>query len=272
MGMVATTDQYFHPGTGRYYFNETLKVFEWNERHIEQFKKDMMHLMNEEFNNHYKGIRVYKKSDEGDEMFKFNFEFQMYFLKDYSKLYLYYKIPDEVTCETDQYCNFYQIFNNRFYQLAKQDYGWELRVVTKDFFIENPKKRNRYVEVYHNKMPIYTTGLWFNRVYWERYEFIQDKVVFYNMIEKALVGKTEHQREQIMNDYFQGLVDINKNHHFTGGVTEAKAAYSEYKTLMSEMFDVTLPNTAINKCEYWYYELDMMGTREDREEMNERIL
>lgn len=271
--MINMTDQYFNPGTGETLYKQTPKVFEWNKAHILQFKKDLLRAMKDELFEHYRGIQVYEKSGDGNDAFKILFPFQMYYLKDYTKLYLYYRIPDQVTTETDQYCNLYQIFSNRFYQIAKQDYGWDLRVVSKDCYTESEKKKNRYVEVFHNKVPIYTTGLWFNRTYYDKYEFIQDKTVFRILTQDTLLNKTEMQRKEIMDEYVAATVEINKNFHLTGAQTAAKNAYSAYKSLMNEIFGVTLPDAAINKCETWEYEVEMLGeSAEERKAMNDGII
>jgi hypothetical protein len=271
--MIELTDQYYNPGTGEVQYKTTPKVFEWNKAHIEQFKKDILRAMKDELCEHYKGIQIYEKSEEGIDAFKSLFPFQMYYLKDYTKLYMYYRIPDEVTTEVDRYCNLYQIFNNRFYQIAKQDYGWELRVVSKDSYAESVKKKNRYVEVFQNKVPIYTTGLWFNKVYYDRYEFIQDKIMFKILTQDTLLNKTELQRKEIMDNYVAGVVDINNNFHLTGAQSTAKSAYNAYKSLMNDIFGITLPDTAINKCERWDYEIEMLGKNaEERKAMNDGIL
>ena len=271
--MINMTDQHFNPGTGTTDFNLTPKVFEWNKAHITQFKKDILRAMKDELFEHYRGIQIYEKGGDGNDAFKILFPFQMYYLKDYTKLYLFYRIPDQITTEVDQYFNLYQIFNNRFYQIAKQDYGWELRVVSKDCYAESVKKRNRYVEVFHKKIPIYTTGLWFNKVYYDKYEFIQDKIVFKLLTQDTLLNKTELQRKEIMEQYVAAVVEINKNFHLTGGQHAARGAYSAYKSLMNDMFGVTLPDAAINKCETWDYEVEMLGeSAEERKAMNDGIL
>jgi len=163
------------------------------------------------------------------------------------------------------------MFNNQFYQIARRDYGWELRVVTKDLYKEDPKRKNSYVEVYHDKLPMYTTGLWFNKVV-DRYEFIQDKVVFYAMINKTTLNMSQLERNNLINEYLNRIIEINKNYRFTGAETAAKNAYRDYKQLMEELFDVSLPDTAINKCVYWVFEMDTLGTLEDRRISNERLL